>query len=564
MWTFSIKTTLSIIFFIALILTSLLYTVGLANHDVTADTIEIIELFLLTLSTILIIASLYSYIPKITLIILGCCAFIALSAFILIETYHTPVNANIISIIRETNYGEIGALLRGIPATVVFTYIFIVFMVIFSIQNRFNLKKQISHRILFINILFCTAIIYSNWPPSQKPSTNISDNIEYFSYSNLDKNEFIRKSLPIAIPFILKDFYYQRKELIQYANTYADYRFNIAEIPSFDTRQIYVLVIGESARFDHWGINGYARNTSPLLSARKDIISFQQMYAYEALTRYSVPVIMSRKPIDNLDDHFHEASIITLFKNTGFKTAWISMQPEFGKYDSPISVYAYEADSMHFINSASFNFKTLPDYKSLPYIKQLIDSTQDNLFIVVHTLGSHQRYKDRYEAHMGIFLPDLLPDGQVPNAYSKQDREIFVNAYDNSIIATDYFLGHLIELLDKKNASSFMFYVSDHGEGLFDDGRLAIGHVSKTFATLHVPAFFWASEEYKKNSINLVHQLTRNSTQLTSIDMVFETLVSLSQTSLNDPRPALDMTQPIIQLLPAASQQLKDKRIISP
>lgn len=73
-----------------------------------------------------------------------------------------------------------------------------------------------------------------------------------------------------------------------------------------------------------------------------------------------------------------------------------------------------------------------------------------------------------------------------------------INAYDNSIVATDKFLAQVIDKLDRTGKTSAMLYLSDHGEDLLDDERNRFLHASPipTYYQLHIPFVIWFSDNY--------------------------------------------------------------------
>jgi glucan phosphoethanolaminetransferase (alkaline phosphatase superfamily) len=115
------------------------------------------------------------------------------------------------------------------------------------------------------------------------------------------------------------------------------------------------MVIGESSRYDRWSLNGYARETNPLLKQEANLVALPDVITSVSATRLSVPVIISRKPAtQSLKDGFSEKSFLTAFKEAGFKTFWLSNQISFGKFDTPVSVFAKEADVVEFLNLGGF------------------------------------------------------------------------------------------------------------------------------------------------------------------------------------------------------------------
>src|SRR5699024_11121084 len=126
-----------------------------------------------------------------------------------------------------------------------------------------------------------------------------------------------------------------------------NFYFNSKRSRRMDKRQVYVLFIGESSRYDHWSINGYSRKTSPLLNKQSGLISFNNVCAAGGLTELSVPMLLTQATPDNYDLHNREKSIISLFQEAGFHTYWISNQVD----GFNVMMHAREADSLILLQS---------------------------------------------------------------------------------------------------------------------------------------------------------------------------------------------------------------------
>jgi len=57
--------------------------------------------------------------------------------------------------------------------------------------------------------------------------------------------------------------------------------------------KLVILVVGEALRADHFGLNNYDKDTTPLLEKRNDIINFSEFYSCGTSTAYSVPCMFS-------------------------------------------------------------------------------------------------------------------------------------------------------------------------------------------------------------------------------------------------------------------------------
>jgi glucan phosphoethanolaminetransferase (alkaline phosphatase superfamily) len=141
------------------------------------------------------------------------------------------------------------------------------------------------------------------------------------------------------------------------------------------------------------------------------------------------------------------------------------------------------------------NFKGNYDSALLPIIQNVIHQNKDrNLFLLVHTIGSHWRYLLRYPPSFTKFKP---VSDRNRNLIGHSPINITVNEYDNSILYSDYIINQIIETVKAANAEASVTYVSDHGENLNDDSRHLYFHsYTPTRYTVHVPFFMWLSDSY--------------------------------------------------------------------
>ena len=65
--------------------------------------------------------------------------------------------------------------------------------------------------------------------------------------------------------------------------------------------KLMVFVVGETVRADHIGLNGYKRDTMPLLASQPDIYSFKNATSCGTSTAYSVPCMFSYANRSDLD-----------------------------------------------------------------------------------------------------------------------------------------------------------------------------------------------------------------------------------------------------------------------
>jgi lipid A ethanolaminephosphotransferase len=96
------------------------------------------------------------------------------------------------------------------------------------------------------------------------------------------------------------------------------------------------------------------------------------------------------------------------------------------------------------------------------------DRRRNGVVLVLHQMGSHgPAYYKRSAPAQKRFLPECTN-----TTLGQCDREQLINAYDNTIVATDRFLAETIAWLKGRAAdhAPALVYMSDHGESLGELG----------------------------------------------------------------------------------------------
>ena len=308
-----------------------------------------------------------------------------------------------------------------------------------------------------------------------------------------------------------------------YKKTSNEFSFKAHYVRSTDKKEVYIFVVGETARACNLSIYGYGRNTTPHLSNEQNLYIFRDALTQSNTTHKSVPMLMSGVSAENYDSIYYQKGIFTAFKEAGFSTAFFSNQR---RNDSFIDFFGLEADNAVFIKDDYPIDANVSDKKLLPLVEKAIkNSAARKIFIVLHTYGSHFNYLERYGADNTIFTPDAI------TSVGSKNRSNLINAYDNSIHFTDDFLYALISMINKENISSAILYTSDHGEDIFDDRRNLFLHASPipSYYQLHVPYIVWVSDKYKESYPKECNALNNNTNKPISTNLVtFHTLLSLS------------------------------------
>lgn len=254
-----------------------------------------------------------------------------------------------------------------------------------------------------------------------------------------------------------------------------------------------VLVIGESARSQNFQIYGYSRETNPDLS-KKNISIIANPKACSTYTRKSLECMLSHDPEGNglthevLPNYLHrsgQVEVIWRTRNSG--------QPALGNFR------ILKADQLSKICRLPDCSEPDQDEALLAELDlDILNARHPKQFIVLHQSGSHgPSYEKKYPPNFARFMPvcdsvDL----------KKCTPQSLMNAYDNTIIYTDFLLNKLIDMLDKINDRRIiLIYVSDHGESLGEGGWYLHGapDLLAPKEQINIPMMVWLSSVSSKN-----------------------------------------------------------------
>lgn len=327
-----------------------------------------------------------------------------------------------------------------------------------------------------------------------------------------------------------------------YREASRDFKFDARSEHSADAPEVYVMVVGETARVHNFSLYGYPRNTNPLLSKIPGIKAFPNVTTQSNTTHKSVPMLLSAASAEDFERLFHEKGILAAFKEAGFHTVFISNQLPNHSF---IDFLREQADEHYFLkkeDASQGNHYDEDLLQKLDEILPLADASSSahyryrKLFVVLHSYGSHFNYQERYPRSFAYFKPDSRSEAKPEN------RRDLLNAYDNTIRYTDYILHGIIERLQKWEGvqaktdgvyvqpTSAMLYTSDHGENIFDDERSLFLHAAPKVSDyeLHVPFIIWTSDGFSKQYPDILKALGENrSKQVQSSLSAFHTMLGI-------------------------------------
>ncbi|MCT4635715.1 MAG: sulfatase-like hydrolase/transferase [Rickettsiales bacterium] len=356
-------------------------------------------------------------------------------------------------------------------------------------------NKEKDKRITFICVVFVIGTIIGDgdWINNIMPYNLIKGSSSYF----LDKASITKKRIDISK---------------QYEHT----------IDKKDEDLNIVLIIGESARGDHFSLSGYEKKTNPLLEQEgNNLIYFKNVTSCYPLTRVAVPCMITRGTKENISSSRKETSFISVLKSLGFYTTWLGMQGTYTVIDAPYFDLAKESHKSLLVGTDVDMFSS-DDSSLFPFIKQFFQEHQTGKnLLTLHTYGSHFHYEERYTDEFRKFTPTCFKKQFLTdmNHCSNEER---INSYDNSILYTDYFIKKTIDHLRDKNA--IVIYSSDHGESLGEGGRFLHG-THNADEQIAVNMIFWVSDKYIQLHPEYVNNLHKIKNKKISHNNLFHSIL---------------------------------------
>lgn len=276
---------------------------------------------------------------------------------------------------------------------------------------------------------------------------------------------------------------------------------NEKEIPLPDAqiknqeKSVVVLVIGESARSQNFSLYGYRKNTNPLLSKTENLFHFNAQ-SCATYTTAGVKCILEHKNTDKLyeilPNYLHRNGVEVIWRTTNSGEPPIHIE----KYQNG-DIFRRDCQG----NDCNYDGAILTGLK-----EQILSSTKNKILVILHLSTSHgPNYNKKYPKKFEIFKPVCT---SVELAECTQEE--LINAYDNTIVYTDYILHNVIENLKSlKDYQKTMLFVSDHGESL-GEKNLYMHGLPMSIAPkeqFEIPFIVWTDDS---KQLKLLQNLSQN------------------------------------------------------
>ncbi len=294
-------------------------------------------------------------------------------------------------------------------------------------------------------------------------------------------------------------------------------------------KNLFVFVMGETARAANFSLNGYQRQTNaPLETHLNELIYFDNAWSCGTATAVSVPCTFSKDTRGKFKpgSEVYTENLLDILQHTGYKVLWRENNTGCQNVCDRIEL----EDPCRGKNSCL-------DEVMLDNLPERINNFEKNAFVVLHQRGSHgPAYSEHYPQDAELWTP-VCHRKDFP--YCSHDS--MVNVYDNSIYYTSRFLAQTIELLKSlsKEYNTILFYISDHGESLGENGKFlhSAPYDSAPDYQKHIPFLIWMPDNFAQDFNLNRNCLLQSKSQYRSQDNIFHSVLGLSgiKTSLYNP-----------------------------
>ena len=309
----------------------------------------------------------------------------------------------------------------------------------------------------------------------------------------------------------------------KHVNVYENLQLSTTETAAQKTPGTIILVIGESSSRDYMKMYtpDFPYDDTPWqgsLYADPNFNVFKHAYSSYVQTVPTLERALTERNQYDDKPFFDSTTIIDVAKKAGYHTSWLSNQGVYGEYDTAISLIAKASDTPRWAHE-SYSFSDQYDGALLPLLKDV--KPNQNNFIVIHIMGSHIYYNDRYPHEFSKWKKGPNPDG--------------IEAYANSQLYTDWLLQEIYTYAKDNLNLQAMVYFSDHGENIKTSHNPDIFN----FGMTRIPMWVYLSPTYRNAYPDTANTLKNHETQYFTNDLLYDMLVGI----LHAPSANYDVTR---------------------
>jgi lipid A ethanolaminephosphotransferase len=310
---------------------------------------------------------------------------------------------------------------------------------------------------------------------------------------------------------------------------------------------LVMLVLGETARSDHFSLNGYSRTTNPETS-QLDVISFREVMSCGTNTEASLPCMLSHFGRDGFVGRAQEyENLLDLLQRAGMAVLWLENQSGCkGLCERVPHAFASAAPVGTTHAAGLCNNDVCLDEALFTGLDERLAAMPEaqrklGVVLVMHQMGSHgPAYSKRSPEQRKPFMPECTS-----KALQECSQQQLVNVYDNSIAYTDHVLAQGIDWLSRQQASfsPSMLYMSDHGESLGENNLYLHGlpYAIAPREQKHVPMILWLTAKTAAAMTLDDACLRKRKDEAFSHDNLFHSVMGLAGLTSTEYRADLDV-----------------------
>jgi lipid A ethanolaminephosphotransferase len=307
-------------------------------------------------------------------------------------------------------------------------------------------------------------------------------------------------------------------------------------------KTLTVIVVGETARAANFSLDGYSRDTNPLLARQAGLINFSRVSSCGTATAVSVPCVFSAFGRNDYSQSkaASQEGLLDVLTHAGFAVLW---RDNNSGCKGVCNRVGYEDLSRPDGKNVHCSGDECYDERLLDGLPDLLANSSKDLVVVLHQKGSHgPAYASRYPQGFGRFGPVCAS-----NDFDTCSRDSIRAAYDNTILYTDYFLSKTIDglraIAAAQDADTAMLYFSDHGESLGENNVYLHGapYLFAPREQTEVPMMLWMSDSFSDRFRIDRRCLAARRNEPLSHDNVFHSVLGMLDVNTAVLNPRLDL-----------------------
>lgn len=292
-----------------------------------------------------------------------------------------------------------------------------------------------------------------------------------------------------------------------------------------------VFILGESTNRNHMGLYGYPLKNTPNLQKMQDennLYTFRDVISPHSTTIAVLSKLLTFCHLESDKDWYEYNNIVDVMNAAGYKTFWLSNQESSGVWGNVAQIFAQHSTKHEFtrIRDSREDYGVV-DGELFPLIDRALQERADKNFFVIHLMGEHGLYYNRFPYSFSKFTKDDIP------LNVGDDKKTIVAQYDNAIYYNDYIVSSIIDKF--KDDETLVIYISDHGEAVYDESAFS-GHIEENpnRHMIEIPMLMWASDKFKAQYPEKVQSIRKAVNRPYMSDDMIHTVLDLTDIKTAD------------------------------